>query len=1079
MLWQWFAGASSEHLIIVLDSPGQAQRLIRTSPAGMTLFLNRPAISLRQTGPAPAPGSLLESLRLENGQVRIDLSSRAVNHVLTRPARDRVEMEFFAAPESQTVSAQARGESEDASPSGPIPLLSPAAGLPGAEGNNFATLAVSFPADILRQSLNRADAVPYSRLKTLAGQQTMLETPEAESRARRESTPPAAWPADFWLSSAYAAATPEQRAPVALGERGRMFTPQDLRGTVNPGGPEDWPQERGLSTAVLPRQSAAQSSSQAVPDQPAASGEQSSTRPGVGQAAAGAPVSGAHNAPMTAGQADQVLPASETPQTAGSGAVIPPSGETPATQAGTAQNKAADGAERKAEKAAAPQIRTASEKNEGAVVSGRVAGEAVGLPVGEKPAEKKEASVEKPREVIYVDEQGNPVPKPPEPDKMLADAERLIGENKYAEALPQLEKIRALTDIPSEMRQKVLYYISDCLWARYASNPLAGYEAIVSSTNEAMNANLRSPRVPDALLRLGLANVNVGNLVDAGGYIVALLRRYPDFPGVAQGFTALGDEQLKRGLNAEAEQSFSIVLDKYPESSYLQAASVGLAQALFMQKKYDKAKIILDFISKRWPRYYIDHPDFLLLQAGNDEALQKTDAALALYWLYINLDPARKGNDALLLTMGDMYLRQGNTSAADFIYHELERRFAGSPSASTARLRLAEKGIYESPVTYEQMSRVFAQAGEPPLPQVYKELAASSKTTPQAVLARLKQAMWLYWDKEYPEAMGQAADFIDAYPEHSDVPQAREIIWQAFQKELANSLAEQNYGRILILWNGFPLVRERYGAPDPRLRYALAQGWLERGDEAKAYDLLAEFLKTPMDPNYGEAAFTEFFNRYLQAQAWDKILDLGKLVSTWHMKPELRRQLDYALALSAQNLNLAGPALAMWRELAARDDIPLYQRAYATYFLARDAENRKDIKNAYDRNRQVIDLFTRLQDERSDKADPQRIKEAVAALMDICEVGNRIPEALQWLERYNAFVPESSPEYPGLRFREARLYRKLGDAARAQALLEDIAKRFPESPFGKAAASELRTFEVSRDLRNYMPGGAQAPTPQE
>lgn len=124
------------------------------------------------------------------------------------------------------------------------------------------------------------------------------------------------------------------------------------------------------------------------------------------------------------------------------------------------------------------------------------------------------------------------------------------------------------------------------------------------------------------------------------------------------------------------------------------------------------------------------------------------------------------------------------------------------------------------------MSKVFAKGGEPPLWQTYAALAESSKTAPDAVLARLKQAMWLYWDKQYTEAMGKAADFIDGYPEHPDVPQAREIIWRAFQKELANSLAEQNYGRILILWNGFPLVRERYGAPDPRLRYAWPRvGW--------------------------------------------------------------------------------------------------------------------------------------------------------------------------------------------------------------------------------------------------------------
>ena len=185
----------------------------------------------------------------------------------------------------------------------------------------------------------------------------------------------------------------------------------------------------------------------------------------------------------------------------------------------------------------------------------------------------------------------------------------------------------------------------------------------------------------------------------------------------------------------------------------------------------------------------------------------------------------------------------------------------------------------------------------------------------------------------------------------------------------------------------------------------------------------------------------------------------------------MRKQLDYAMALSAQNLNLAGPALSMWKMLADRTDIPLYQRAYATYFLARDAENRKDIRNAYRLNRQVIELFGQLQDERSDKADPQRIKEAIAALMDICEVGNRVPEALEWLKRYNTYVQENSPEYPGLRFREARLHRKLGDSSRAQALLENIVSQYGASPFAQAAAGELATFEVSRDLQAYMPGG--------
>ena len=884
----------------------------------------------------------------------------------------------------------------------------------------------------------------------------------------------------FWrfgsLSKAHAAA-PTFREPAAQGGQGGLTDRQTVVGKVNTGGPEDWPENKALSTITQPV-------AQDAPARPlTGGGAQPDSWPAaaipVGEDTALDP---AAQKPLDMGRispdpASVAAPAQQMANPATAGGSIA-SGAVP--NAATAGESLAPG-EKAAANPASPakpgQTEPGQEKRPATgAVSGKVSEQTVGLPAARQA---DEAAVKEPEErpVIYVDEQGNPVDKPINPEIVMEEAERLIRERKYIEALPQLEKLKSLPGLHPEMLEKTLYYISDCTWARYADNPLAGYEAIVSSTSEAMNANLRSPRVPEALLRLGLVNINVGNLVDAGGYVVALLRRYPDYPGVAQGFTALGKAQLKRDLDERAEQSFSMVLDKYPESSYLQEASVGLAKALNKQKKFQNAHLILDFINKRWPRYYIDEPSFLLLQAGNDEALGKTRPALGLYWLYYNLVPGHEGNDALLLRLGDMYARQGGWISAEFVYRYVERMFAGTASGSVARLRLAEKGIYDSPINYTEMSAVFAKDQGGTLWKVYTDLAASSRTAPAAVLSRLKEAMWLYWDKKYTEAMGKAADFIDAYPENTNVPQAKDLIWAAFQQELNSSLAEGNYGRILILWNGFPLVRERYGALDPRMRYALAQGMLERGDDAAALGMLAEFLKSPMDPQYGEAAFTEFFNRYLKAGAWDKVLDLGKLVSTWPLNRQLRNQLDYALALSAQNLNLTGPALAMWAQLADRQDIPLYQRAYATYFLARDAEQRKDIKDFYELNRKVIDLFTRLQDERSDKADPQLIKDAMAALMDISEVANRVPEALEWVGRYNAYAPPDSPEYPGLRFREARLYRKLGDSARAQALLEDVVRNYPNSPFAQAAAGELRTFEVSRDLKSFLPDGSWAAQP--
>ena len=846
---------------------------------------------------------------------------------------------------------------------------------------------------------------------------------------------------------------------------------QGITARINPGGPENWPPEQGLSTQ-LP-------GAQAAPDvQPAPPVRELPPLGTQGQMPGTPPAPAAQPATQPAGQ-----PATQPGVQAGAQAApdvqpappvreLPPlgtQGQMPGTPPAPAAQPAGQPATQPAGQAgsqAAPDVQPAPPVRE--LPS---AGTGTESPAGDKasPAAAK-------REVIYVDEQGNRVEKPVDPEAVWQEVQSCLEKRQFSDAL---DKLRILYDLPQltrDRRLEVLYGISDCLWEMYKDKPQAGYDAIVASTSEALNADLRHDRAPEAYARLGKINLRVGNMDEARANIMALLRQYPLSPLVAESLTELGEEQLKRKMDESAAVSFQTVLENYPESASMEDAAMGMGKALVRLGRHDAASVIMDFVNKRWPRCYLEDTDFLLVQAENLQALKRDDAAMDVYWLFVNLQPRREGNNELLLKMADTYTRGNQWGAAALMYQRIMDLWPGVSSSRVSRLRLAEKGIYDGPLHYDQMSALFARPTEDiPLERVYREVMEASDTSPECVLSRLKYAMWLLWDKQFTQAMGSAADFIDNYPEHPGVPQARDIIWTAFQSELTNALAEQNYRRILLLWNGFPLVRERYGELDPKMRYALAQGYMERGDDAKGLELLGAFLTAKMDPDYGELALTEYFNRYLKAGAWDRILDLSRIVAAWPLRPQLRSQLEYATALSAQNLGLWGAALPRWRQLAMRNDIPLYQRAYATYFLARDAEMRKDVGDAYVYNRQVIELFRQLADERSDKADPERIKESMAALMDICEVANRIPEALDWVKQYAEFVPDAaSPEYPGLRYREARLYRKLGDAVRAQFLLEDVVKRFPGTPFGKAAASELRTFEVSRDLKDFMPGGAAA-----
>ncbi len=692
-----------------------------------------------------------------------------------------------------------------------------------------------------------------------------------------------------------------------------------------------------------------------------------------------------------------------------------------------------------------------------------------GIDPAQKPTVATDEEKVAPRPVIYQDEEGNEVPKPPVLEEVYAEATKLIDEAKHKEVLPLIEQLLVMPDLTLEMREQLLYSRSDAVDAIYTGKPEEGYEDIIRSTSEAMNANLRSPRVPDALNRLGMANLNVGNLAEAEGYFKALKRRFPYDPHVPVAFHLLGKAKMAKGHYAEAERIFRDILQEYPDSSAVKDATISLVQALAGLGNYEEALVYADFADKRWARYYIDDPQYLMTLADISYNLGNKVGALEKYWLLYNLTPTAETSPHVLGLIGDLYFELGQPEAAMEVFNDVVVNYPDTAASALAVLRLAEKGIYDSPLTMPEMFAVFENPGEL-LPQVvYQDLVKERPAEPRSVTALLKYALWQLWDKEYVESMGTAADFIDLHPENEDVELARDVIMRGFMADLKNSLLEENYGRILTLWNGFPIVRERYGEIDPDLRNALARGYLERGEDEKAMELFATFLQTPKHAQYSDPTFALYFNKYLETGNWNAMLDLGELVKDWEMTAAMRGQLDYAMALSAENLGLRERSLDLWTELAENTDIPKYQRAYATYFLAKDAEQRKDIKDAYSYNLKTLELFDELKQERSDRADEGRRKEAIGSLMDITEVANRIPEALEWVEQYRQFVEPTSSEYPGLLFREARLFRKLGNNEKAKQLLELIVNGHAESPFAAAAATELSTFEVSRDLQNFLP----------
>ncbi len=667
---------------------------------------------------------------------------------------------------------------------------------------------------------------------------------------------------------------------------------------------------------------------------------------------------------------------------------------------------------------------------------------------------------------MYVDEQGNPVPPPPDIPTLLKDVSAKMERGDYAGALPDLETLKQ-ADLPSDEREDVLYNYMKALYEKYHPNFGEHAEEIIDAANAAMNFNLDSYRVPEALSTLASVNIGVGNIEDAKGYVYLMRRKYHGNPQVPSSLLNLGKEYLRRQDYADASIAFTQVLEEYPDSKNAKDAGLLQVHSLYRQGHYDRALTLIEFVDRRWPRIYLEDEQYLPISADVQMRQGKYDDALETYWKQYNLHPSDSTSPGVLMRIGELYYQTQRPLSAGKALEELVRAFPTSPEAPRALLLLGENGINEGNPDLDELLAIFDRPN-PRIPGIfYQHITADYPSAPEAVSARLRTIAWLYWDKQYVQAMDGARSFMIDYEDKPESLRAQDILLRAFAVELANALSEENYERVLALWERYPQVQPYYQPLEPELRVALARAQLNRGKEAAGLELVAPFLETHENPDYGLYAYNLYLSSYLRAQNWNGILTLGDKVRDWNLPTEARHQLDYAMALSAENLQLPGRALPLWKTLAPLNDIPLYQRAYANYFLARDAERRQDLRDAYQYNLDTLGMFTQLQDERSPYADSERIRESIAALMDVTEIAGRYAEALEWATQYAAFVPDTSPDYAGLRFREARLHRKMGDTARWRAILQGIVDSEPDSAFGKMAASELHTSNVARDLSRF------------
>ncbi|MFP4264317.1 MAG: tetratricopeptide repeat protein, partial [Desulfonatronovibrionaceae bacterium] len=652
----------------------------------------------------------------------------------------------------------------------------------------------------------------------------------------------------------------------------------------------------------------------------------------------------------------------------------------------------------------------------------------------------------------------------PDFEKMIAAARAAMTNGKYKAAYDTLKGIKDDPELPQEFKEDVLYDFADAAFHLFQDDIEGHVREVLTAYERAMNYNPESPRTPQALLNMGYVNLQADNIPEARGYFNLLREDYPDDPNVPLTHYYWGRHQLKNGQYQEAAEAFEQIIQDYPDNKIAKNAAVGLARSLRQLEYFDEAQEIIDYIRQRWPRYYLDDPDFLEISGFVAQKNKDFDTALNNYWAYINLAPESGDTDIIQARIGDVYLQKENKEAAREIYEKTASEFPEREGGLIASMRLAEEGIYDEP-SIEDMFSVFDRPFNLRPEKIYSRIINDFPDSPLAPVAQLKLAMWELFNGRAEEALREADNFLRNYPDSDLTSQAIDVGMKAFSRLAAKYGPDSGYKQILNAWNEYTFLQDNKDKMPSDTRLAVATAlWQDKKSEqavAMARPLLSSSKKEEVDKGQ-TSALGLLLNIHLDRENWLAITKLAEQATDWDLPQKQKHKLDYAYALALQNMGRSEQAMPVWRSLASDIDLSGTERAYALYFMARHAFDKQDYENVHVFAQEALSLFLQ------DKNDISKIKACLELLIQTTESTGRLKEALGWALEYETFVDKDDSDWPAFQYTLAGLYKKNGDREKWRASLEELIEADPESMFADMARSELNTDSIEIKAREFL-----------
>ena len=640
--------------------------------------------------------------------------------------------------------------------------------------------------------------------------------------------------------------------------------------------------------------------------------------------------------------------------------------------------------------------------------------------------------------------------------EQLALAEQALAAGQLAASREILQTMLRRSDLPDGLREDVLFMVADILMQEGKSDLPTNFPKILAAYEAAKNYNPPAKRLPEALANIGYLHLAVGNVPEAKGHFDYLRRRFPDDPRVAMVDYYWGEHYAARGAMQKAADHFQYVLRNYPDSAAAEASAVGLLKSLSDLGYADKAYEMAGRIEKQWPSAHLRYPAFLMAAGYAAMTTDHLDQARDYFWTYYNLYPKSEDADLALVRIGDIFVKMGKHGAARDIFHKAAAEYADKEGGLIAQMRLAEEGLLTPTADF-----VGPQPRRPDRdPEaVYTHILEDPRGS-LAPVARLKLAMWYLWNKRYDKALAEAGRFAEDYPDHDFLPKNREVQDKAIREWILDSLERGDFPTLLKAWEQYgQLLRET--ELDPRIRLAVATAMLGGGQPDQGRDMVMPLVFAKPRSAQAEPGLDLLLAHLVETKRWREVVDATREASTWNLSPDKQRLLDYTAALAHENLDEHQESKKLWAKLSTDMSLSEDRRAYALYFLARDAMAGGDVERAGILAQDTLNLLLK------DKTDVPKIKDCLEMLIRAAEASGRDQDALSWALQYEEYISEADSDWPAFTYRKALLYKKTGDQAKWRDILRDMITKKPNTLYSRMAASELESVRLEQETQKF------------